>query len=195
MAKKYSELPAANPLTGTELVSVSQDNTTSDPTQKSRKVTLATIKAWIGGSFSFLDLSDTPSAYTGQAGKQLRVNAAENAVEFFNEPLMLVGAWNGVTTASVVIVRAPAAVAFSLAINFAGSKAVADVAATAQTDFDVQKNGSSVGMIRFAAGATTGTFIAASAVSFAVGDVLKVVGPATPDATLAGLGFTLLGAR
>jgi len=35
-----------------------------------------------GGAGSFLDLSDTPSSYSGQAGKVPRVNSAENALEF-----------------------------------------------------------------------------------------------------------------
>lgn len=35
-----------------------------------------------GGASTFLDLTDTPSAYTGQAGKAVVVNLAENALEF-----------------------------------------------------------------------------------------------------------------
>jgi len=35
-----------------------------------------------GGAGSFLDLSDTPSSYSGQAGKPVKVNADENALEF-----------------------------------------------------------------------------------------------------------------
>ncbi len=37
-----------------------------------------------GGAGSFLDLSDTPSSYVGQAGKFAKVNAAENALEFIS---------------------------------------------------------------------------------------------------------------
>jgi len=43
------------------------------------------IATWPGGSpagGSFLDLSDTPSSYSDQAGKYPKVNAAENALEF-----------------------------------------------------------------------------------------------------------------
>jgi len=45
------------------------------------------IATWLGGSpgggaGSFLDLSDTPSSYEGQAGKAPRVDSAENALEF-----------------------------------------------------------------------------------------------------------------
>jgi hypothetical protein len=73
--------------------------------------------------------------------------------------------------------------------------AKARVAATAQTDFDVLKNGVSFGTIRFAAAATTATFISGSGSTFATGDVLTVVAPVTPDATLEDIGFTLLGTK
>ena len=49
--------------------------------------------------------------------------------------------------------------------------------------------------MRFASAGTVATFIAASAVSFALGDVLTVVAPGTPDATLAHIGFALAGTR
>ncbi len=38
----------------------------------------------IGGSSTFLDLTDTPSAYTDQAGKGVRVNAGADALEFYD---------------------------------------------------------------------------------------------------------------
>jgi len=77
----------------------------------------------------------------------------------------------------------------------AGSNGAALTAATAQTDFDILKNGVSFGTMRFAAAATTATFIAASSSSFAAGDTLKVVAPATPDATLSNITFLLAGIR
>ena len=43
------------------------------------------IATWPGGSpggGTFLDLSDTPSSYSGQAGKYVKVNQAANALEF-----------------------------------------------------------------------------------------------------------------
>ncbi|MFO7903861.1 MAG: hypothetical protein R6U98_14450, partial [Pirellulaceae bacterium] len=35
-----------------------------------------------GGASAFLDLSDTPSSYSGQAGKYAKVNVGEDALEF-----------------------------------------------------------------------------------------------------------------
>jgi hypothetical protein len=147
------------------------------------------------GATAFTGLSDVPANYTGAALKKVRVNAAANALEFVDEPFIVNCTWNGVTTASVVLIHLPVPVACTFAAAFAGSYGVATTAATAQTDFDIKKNGTSVGTLRFAAAATTATFIAASPVSFAAGDVLKLVGPATPDTTLATLGLTLKGVR
>lgn len=144
---------------------------------------------------SFLGLSDTPATYSGQAGKQIKVNSGETALEFVAEPFIAAGNYNGVPTASVVVLRLKTPTAFTLPQNLTGSQGVAEVAATAQTDFDIQKNGSSIGTMRFAASGTVPSFIFSSAVSFAAGDRLKVIAPATPDATLADIAFSLLGTR
>jgi chlorophyllide a reductase subunit X len=45
-----------------------------------------------------------------------------------------------------------------LAANFATSRGHAGIAATAQTDFDVQRNGTSIGTVRFPAGSATATW-------------------------------------
>jgi hypothetical protein len=50
-------------------------------------------------------------------------------------------------------------------VDLAGSQAVASVAATAQTDFDIRKNEVSVGTMSFAAGGTVATFNAGSGVA------------------------------
>ena len=49
------------------------------------KVRNTTNTSWevLSGNFSFLSLSDTPSSYSGQGLKALRVNLAENAIEFY----------------------------------------------------------------------------------------------------------------
>lgn len=75
------------------------------------------------------------------------------------------------------------------------SQGIAGVAATAQTDFDIRKNDVSFGTMRFAAAGTSATFIMASQTEFVAGDVLTVVAPGTPDATLADVSFVLAGIR
>jgi len=95
--------------------------------------------------------------------------------------------------ASEVLLRVPVARRTRFAAGLAGSHGSAGMAATNQTDFDVRRNGVSFGTMRFAASATTATFIAASETILDPGDVLSVVAPASPDATLSDLGFTLAG--
>jgi len=102
----------------------------------------------------------------------------------------------GVPAASAKILRTPLARAVAFPDDFAGSYGIASVAATAQTDFAVAKNGSQVGTISFAAGAAVATFITSGAgVTFAAGDRISITAPATPDATLADPGFVLAGTR
>ncbi len=82
----------------------------------------------------------------------------------------------------------------TLPASLSGSRVTAGVAATATADFDVKLNGASIGTIRFAAAGTVASFIGFSATSIAVNDVLEIVAPATADATLADISFTLAGA-
>jgi hypothetical protein len=77
--------------------------------------------------------------------------------------------------------------------DFAGSVGLAGTTAAADADFDVRQNGTSIGTIRFTAGATASTFIAANAVTLDSADVLTVVAPASLDASLADLAVTLAG--
>lgn len=101
----------------------------------------------------------------------------------------------GVPGSSAILLSRPVARALSFPAGMTGSFGSATAAATAQTDFDIRKNGVSFGTMRFAAAATTATFIAASATSFAAGDRISVHAPASADATLAGVGFALAGTR
>lgn len=66
-------------------------------------------------------------------------------------------------------------------------------AATGTTDFTILVNGASKGTIRFAAGATNATFIAAAPFSVQPGDYLAITAPAVADATLEDIAFNLAG--
>ena len=99
----------------------------------------------------------------------------------------------GQPAADEVIARVPVVRRIRLKIDLAGSHASAETAATASADFDIRVDGVSSATMRFAAAATSATFIAASETVLEPGQVLSVVAPSTPDATLAGIGFTLAG--
>lgn len=111
------------------------------------------------------------------------------------EPYVVTGFYPGAPAASATLIYIPFTLDVSFLSNFSGSGGKAKTAATAQTDFDVKKNGTSVGTMRFAASATSATFIAASAVDFVSGDTFELVAPATPDATLANIGWAFKGTR
>jgi len=83
-----------------------------------------------------------------------------------------------------------------LPIGLSGSRVTARVAATAQTDFDVTLNGSSIGTIRFAAAGTVATFVGfATVTTIAPNDKLGIDAPGSQDATLADIAFTIAGAQ
>jgi len=147
------------------------------------------------GVSEFIDLSDAPSSYSGEAGQMLRVNSGETAIEFEDAPYDPTFYMPGSPTSSMIVYFLEAIRAFGFPAGMTGSRCRALSAATAQTDFDVQKNGVSIGTIRFAAAGTLATYVSFSASSFAVGDTLKIIAPATPDATLGSVSFGLMGRR
>ena len=100
---------------------------------------------------------------------------------------------NGKPGASQVLQRYVFAQTVAFATGLPGSQGTAVAAATASTTFNIQKNGSNVGMMVFATSSVTATFAMVSTTSFAPGDVLTLVAPALPDATLANLAWTLVG--
>lgn len=99
----------------------------------------------------------------------------------------------GKPNAADVVARLLAVRAFNLPANLVGSIAKAGVVATTDAVFLIKRNGSQIGYITFAAGATGGVFTFASAVSVAVGDLLTFHTPDTQDATLADMACTLMG--
>jgi len=111
------------------------------------------------------------------------------------QPFDLTAFYPGVPTASAIVTRVPVARAVTFPAGLTGSIGSASVAATGSAAFSVQKNGVSVATITFAAGATSATFTADTAITLAAGDLLSIHAPATADATLANVGFVLAGTR
>lgn len=84
--------------------------------------------------------------------------------------------------------------AFVLPASLTGSQAVIGTNPTGTLTLTLNKNGSSIGTIAFSTSGTP-TITFASQVTFAVGDVLTIVGPGTADATGADIGLTLVGTQ
>lgn len=80
-------------------------------------------------------------------------------------------------------------------VSLTGSRVTCRTAATLQKQIDIQKNDISVGTITFAIGADTGTFTFTTETTFLSGDTLSLIGPASTDATLAGIAISLVGAK
>ena len=99
----------------------------------------------------------------------------------------------GKPAANAIIFTFKAPRPFALPTNLTGSTGIANTAATASTVFTINYNGSSMGSITFAASGTVPTFTL-TAVAVDAGDVITIVAPGTQDATLADIGFTLVGA-
>lgn len=77
--------------------------------------------------------------------------------------------------------------------DFAGSRASAVIAPTAEAVWTIRKNGASIGAITFAAASTTGVFTSSGPVTFAPGDRIAIVAPSPRDDTLSGVFGTLTG--
>lgn len=102
----------------------------------------------------------------------------------------------GKPDASEVLLRFNYPRAVTLPASLSGSRITAAVAATAQTDFLLTKNGSTIATIRFAAAGTVATVVSMAApVAFAANDQLGISAPGSQDATLADIAFTFAGVQ
>jgi hypothetical protein len=103
------------------------------------------------------------------------------------------GSYGGKPTADAVLQSYVFAAPTIIPAGFSGSQGAAATAATAAATLNIRKNGANIGTVIFAASATTATFSMNSATDFDTGDVLTIIAPATPDATLANLAWTIMG--
>jgi len=127
-----------------------------------------------------------------QGGNSRRTTALEVA----RVAPAFIGTFSDVTpTASQVLLDWLFAEAVTFADEFAGSLASVGVNPTATFVITVQKNGSTVGTISVSTSGVATFTTTGTTVVFASGDVLTLVAPGTPDATVARLRVTLKGVR
>jgi hypothetical protein len=107
--------------------------------------------------------------------------------------IIVSGSFSGRPTANLVLQSYVFAAPATVPAGLSGSRGTAGAAATASTTFNIQKNGANVGTMAFAPSAAAATFTMTSATLFNAGDVLTVIAPTTPDATLANLAWTITG--
>jgi hypothetical protein len=110
-------------------------------------------------------------------------------------PYDIGGSFVGKPSAGSIILRFPMPRPVRFLAGLSPSKGVAATAPTGAVSFLLRKNGAQFASMDFAAAATTATFTCTSNTDFAVGDVLTLVAPSTPDDTLADIGFALAGLR
>jgi hypothetical protein len=109
--------------------------------------------------------------------------------------------WNGKPSASQVMLRHTFALAVDFPQNLTNSGGYSETTGTtASTDFDIRRRTSggtetSIGTVSFAAGSSTPTFTFGNAVTFSIGDTMRIVAPASPNSTFADFGVTLRGTR
>jgi len=96
--------------------------------------------------------------------------------------------------ASAICARYATPRAVALLVGLPGSVASAETASTGNVSFDLQVNGVSKGSVTFNA-SSTGSFTFSNAVNLVSGDVVKLIGPGTQDATLADVSITLKATR
>lgn len=114
-----------------------------------------------------------------------------------SQPYIIGGFFPGLLTASQVLVAVPFSIDTVFPPGLSISKLVATIPATAQAVFSLRKNGVQFGTATFSVGGTVAVFASATGATFtqASTDIFSLIAPATPDATLAGVGWSVAGTR
>lgn len=129
----------------------------------------------------------TPSPYDVGAWVPAEVSTGTTQITTYDIGVFIPGQYS----ANQVLLLLPLERTVYFSANLDPSVAAAGVNPTAQTVLTINKNGTQFGTLTITATGTAA--FAASAQSFGRGDVLTIVGPATPDTTLANIGITLSG--
>ncbi len=149
----------------------------------------------VAGDYTATQVTNTPAGSIAATTVQAALDELDSEKAPVTQPYDIASFYPGVPGTSQLLLRLTATRSVTLPASLTGSYASAGVAATAQTDIDIQVNGVSKGTVRFAAAASTATFIFASPVVLAAADALTLIAPASADATLADIAITLAGTR
>ncbi len=145
----------------------------------------------VGTGFPLLASSGTYGGVTYNASGQVTAVSSSAGIN----PYDIAGYLPGLPTAGQTLFRVEMVRAVTLPINLTNSRAVCQTAPTSAVTLPIKQNGTNIGDIAFAAGATVGTFSFAAQIILAAGDVLELDAPATADATFAGPSYTITGTR
>jgi hypothetical protein len=126
---------------------------------------------------------------TGPSGGPTGPTGTTGAASSFYDLSVFV---QGLPFASELVWKFIAVRGFTLPASLTGSEATAGAASTGNVSFTIKKNGSSEGTVDFNTTAT-GSFTFSGSVSFAAGDILTIIAPSSPDATLADISIVLKG--
>jgi hypothetical protein len=202
MAKKLSQLTPAGTLVDDDLVLVS----VGGATPQSRKATVAQVRGTPRvtlldettdlGEFHTLKFVGSVVTVTETAEGEATVTFSEGAGGTATHLCELTIAGKpGSPGVSTTLRRFVAPMSMTIPANFAGSRAFAEIPATANTVIYINKNGTNIGNVTFYIGSQVGTWSAtpsSASVSLVAGDFVRIYTGTTQDATLAELGITLV---
>jgi len=145
----------------------------------------------VGSGTITLNPGDAVMAYADGTVNGLSQIGSAGTAGIYDFPMY----YNGVPGDAEVIMKVVCVRAFTLPSGLTLSQGYATTVSTGAVSFNIEKNGSNIGSIDFAAATAVATFTFTGDVSFAAGDRLEVIAPATADATLAAISMTLAGTR
>lgn len=201
---------AGVPLPGAQLYFFVSGTSTPLPTFQDQNLTVPNTNPVIAAANGLFG-----NIFMQQMAYKVRLEDADGDEIWTSDPVTPAGTpydiainFPGVPAASLTF-RYTASRPLSFAANFSSiaggtSQSTSQIAATASATFAIQRaiaaspdSFSQIGTLNYVASAVTGLFASTAglAYSLATGDVLQIVCPASPDATLAGISITISAQR